>query len=48
MRKVLALLRALPEVDGTVIDSGFSYGKCYSTAMALQSLTLLKTPLPPR
>lgn len=48
MRKLLALLCALPEIDGTFIDAGFSYGKCYSTAMALQSLHLLTTPLPPR
>lgn len=48
MQKLLALLCALPESDGTFLDSGFSYGKCYATAMALQSIHLLTTPLPPR
>ncbi|MDF1701897.1 MAG: hypothetical protein P1V36_12130, partial [Planctomycetota bacterium] len=48
MQKLRVLLCSLPEVDGTFIDSGFSYGKCYSTAMALQCLHLLTTPLPPR
>ncbi len=31
-------LLELPEVDGTFLDSGFSYGKSYSTAAALLSL----------
>ncbi len=40
-RSLLAKLCALPEVDGSFIDAGFSYGKSYSTAMALLSLAEL-------
>lgn len=35
------LWRSLPEPDGSFIDSGFSYGKAYGTAMALLSLEAL-------
>lgn len=36
-----ALWRSLPEPDGSFIDSGFSYGKAYGTAMALLSIEAL-------
>lgn len=48
MRRLLQLLCKTPEVDGTFIDAAHSYGKCHGTAMALQCIHLLTTPLPPR
>ncbi len=39
--KLLGLLCELPEIDGSFIDCGFSYGKSYSTAMALLSMKAL-------
>lgn len=36
--RLLDRLCELPEIDGTFIDSGFSYGKSYGTAMALLSM----------
>ena len=41
---LLEKLVALPEIDGSFIDSGFSYGKSYGTAMALLSLRLIAEP----
>lgn len=38
---LLALLCELPELDGAFIDAGFSYGKSYSTAMALLAFEAL-------
>ncbi|MDJ0973327.1 MAG: hypothetical protein QNJ98_02555 [Planctomycetota bacterium] len=40
-RRLRTLIEALPDDDGTFIDAGFSYGKSYSTAMALLSLRAL-------
>lgn len=42
--ELLAMLCELPEVDGTFIDSGFSYGKSYSTAAALLAFEALLDP----
>ncbi len=42
--ELLDRLCELPEIDGTFIDSGFSYGKSYGTAMALLSMKELMTP----
>jgi len=39
--ELLARLCELPEIDGSFIDSGFSYGKSYSTAVALLSARVL-------
>ncbi len=36
------LVLELPEVDGTFVDSGVSYGKSYGTAMALLALARLR------
>ena len=41
-KRLLQLLCRLPEVDGTFMDAGFSYGKSYSTAMALLSLKVVQ------
>ena len=47
-RELAARLRerllSLPDVDGTFLDSGFSYGKSYSTAAALLALDALGPP----
>ncbi len=43
--KLLDLLCTLPEIDGSFVDSGFSYGKAYGTAAALISLSLLEESL---
>ena len=40
--KLLDLLCTLPEIDGSFVDAGFSYGKAYGTAAALISLSLLE------
>ena len=44
LSSLLSKLRHLQEPDGTFLDCGFSYGKCYSTAMALLSLDALTRP----
>ncbi len=44
MRALEELLCALPEIDGSFIDCGFSYGKSYSTAMALLAMRILSSP----
>jgi hypothetical protein len=44
-RQLLDLLCTLPEIDGSFVDSGFSYGKAYGTAAALVSLSLLEESL---
>jgi tetratricopeptide (TPR) repeat protein len=40
-RSLLEAVCALPEADGAFVDSGFSYGKAYGTAMALLCLDVL-------
>ncbi len=40
--RLFELLCELPEVDGGFVDSGFSYGKAYATAMALLSFDALE------
>jgi hypothetical protein len=40
-RSLLEAVCALPEADGGFLDSGFSYGKAYGTAMALLCLDVL-------
>jgi len=41
-RRLEAKLCALPEIDGSFVDSAFSYGKAYGTAMALLSFDALR------